>query len=78
MLVLYTSEDEILVFDRVANQVTERCDLRAIRLVSNNRLMARHDHPYNNEEEIWPEVEMELAYYQSVRAHKGRVYLLVS
>ncbi|KAI9591094.1 hypothetical protein BDF19DRAFT_469114 [Syncephalis fuscata] len=64
MLVLYTSEDEMLVFDRSANQVTERCDLRAVRLVK--------DIDENDEHSS----DLELAYYQSVRSHKGRVYLL--
>lgn len=91
MLVVYTNEHEMLVFDRQANQVTERCDLRAVRLISNNRLrLAIHHYraalPGSSEaeaqqlllDEVDDEDALELSYYQGVRSHKGSLYLLVS
>ncbi|RKP08479.1 hypothetical protein THASP1DRAFT_29725 [Thamnocephalis sphaerospora] len=74
MLMLYTNEDEVLVFDRATNQVTERCDLRAIRLVCNNRLVppgfdAQMASGYGN-------VELELSYHHSVRSYDGNLFLL--
>jgi hypothetical protein len=73
MLMLYTNEDEVLIFDRVTNQVTERCDLRATRLVCSNRLaLSDPSIPHDDHSDT----DFELSYDQSIRSHQGSLFLL--